>query len=348
MRHLTLVSPMVALVLVLCIGVCAFGQDLKSFRMLGNLVPHAGTATERARSSILIYKERGIVFHVSRRFDTISEVVVFRPAALPKAPSSSGTTGDVVPGVGAYGVTLGMSMEQVRASPYLKGARTMMEDSKGAGYDLGGSRIVIVSTRDSKVSELVVYGPLKTVEGITEGSSVAQIQAAYGPPDEYYDIEWRINPHPWSGAALILPMLGLATGLLLRWVRPRVAATPGGVGTMVALGATGLGIAILAYLVVFLFPTGVRVAPAWYRVLSGMLTGGGSVLILELLPLRLRGLIRYVATLLAMLVLALVVDEVVHVLHPVPIGPSAVDYLIMLNGPFIVALFFAAGVRRAE
>lgn len=335
-----------ALVFMLCMSVSAFGQDLKVFRKFGNLVPHSSTVTERSESSILIYKQRGIVFHVLRHTDVVMDVVVFQPAISPIPPSCSGSAGSVFPGVGVYCVTMGMSMAQVRLSPYLKNARVIMEDGKGAVYDLGSQTMLVVSASDGKVSQLDVHGPFKTAEGITESCSVAQIQAVYGSPDEYYDIEWRVIPHPWSGVAVILPLLGMGTGLVLRWVRPRMPETSCGVASMVAFGAIGLTIATSAYLVVLLIPTGVGVSQSWYRLLVGALIGGGSVLVLELLPRRLPGVFGYVATLVAMLIVALVVDEVVRLVHPLPVGPSALGHLMMLNGPFVVAMFVGAGIKR--
>lgn len=331
--------------ILLCLSACALGQDLKTYRMLGNIVPHGSAPNGKHSSSLLIYKNRGILFHVSSGRGVIMSADVFPPAVPPQSPPQSVQTGDVIPGAGAYGVALGMSMDQARLSPYLKDGRLMFEDRTGAGYDLGERRMLLLFLSDGKVSGLSVHGPIRTLEGISEGHGIADIQVAYGPPDEYYDIAWRGNPTFNPLFFLITPLTGIAVGLFLRWSRSRMEGTGGMIGWMAAFGAVGM--ALSAAIVNIALATRVAMEipiPGILHLLWGpALIGAACVFVLETIPARIGGFLGALMALIAMLVVALIGEQIMWFLSPIKSQSTRLVFLALLDAPFILCMFLAAG-----
>ena len=91
-------------VLFLCLSLPVFAQDLSYYSKMGKLTPHVPGLT--AQQSLLLYKSRGVVFHVYKS-GRVMGATVFQPGLTPPAARSIGVN-ELVPGVGACGVIIGM------------------------------------------------------------------------------------------------------------------------------------------------------------------------------------------------------------------------------------------------
>lgn len=342
-----LVARSASLVLLICLSAGGFGQDLTEYRMLGNLVPHSATAPESCRSSLLIYRNRGVCFHVLRSDGTVISATVFQPAVTPPPSPSTDDPGLVIPGVGTCGIRIGMSKDQIGQNLSPRSARMVMADDKGAVYDLGDRNMLFVHVRDGEVSEIVRHGAFQTAEGISRRSDATQIEAVYGPPDEYYDIQWKIDPAPQPGLFLIMPFAGLVTGLYIRWARSRMAGTRGSIVWMALFGAIGMSLAVGSYYVAMSIHSGLdmplRAIP--HFIAAPAIIGAGAVLILESVSQRIGGWLRYPLALIPMLLVAAAVQQVTLMVRQ-SLFLSVIGELMWMDGPFIVCVLFAAGAGR--
>lgn len=317
---------------VLLLASTALGQDLSYYEKMGKLTPHVpGMA---AQQSLLVYKSRGVVFHVYKS-GTVMSAMVFHLGLTPPAARSIGAN-ELVPGVGACGIVLGMPREQI---PF----RSAIEDPNGAAYDVDKYTKLLVQFYAGKVSQLEVYGHFITPEGMTERSTEAQILAIYGPPDQQFDFEMRKGFFQSLLAFLAIPILGLATGLTIRKARPSFVLA-------VVLGAVGLLIAQL--LAVFGWSHLAGFGKDWhniaYMLADAVLVGAGSVWALELLSRRLSGCLGSIVALSAMLAVAVIAILLVSAIEPTGSLGSPWATLALFNAPYVILLFLGAGTKRTH
>lgn len=93
-------TPVIIAILLLWAGTCAFGQDLKLFGTLGKLEPVSSWDGRNDKPTVLVYRNRGVVFQVYG--SGIMLAAVFAPASSQSVGSHSLGANDLMPGIGAY------------------------------------------------------------------------------------------------------------------------------------------------------------------------------------------------------------------------------------------------------
>ena len=330
-----LVSRIAVPAILLGIGLSAFGQDLSIYSKMGRLTPHV--AGRAGQHSLLVYKSRGVVFRITER-GMILSAMVFQPGLTPPAARSIGVN-ELVPGVGACGVVIGMPREQIHALPL----KSRTEDINWALYYVNPNTKLLARFYAGKVTQLEVYSLFRTPEGITNSSTEAQILAIYGPPDQQFDFEMRKGFFQSLLAFLAIPILGLATGIIIRKARPSLvlAIVSGAVGLLIAQLVAAFGCSHLA-----------GFEKDWHNISYGLadavLVGAGSAWALELLSRRLSGCLGSMVTLAAMLSVALIAVLLVSAVEPVGSLGSPWARFVLFNSPYVVTLFLGAGTKRTH
>lgn len=213
MRYKT--QAIVALLL-LWVCTCAFGQDMSMFKEFRTLTPVPSWDGRSDKNMLLVYKTRGVMFVVNNTGFREVEAAVFAPASTRPVGSFSHGTDDVVPGVGARGVMLGASRDQVRQSPFAAVAKLEAEDARFATYRADVTRFLIIQFAGEAVLQLHVMGDFRTPEGVTHKSRIPDIERIYGRADEYYQV---VTERDSVWLILVFPMMlvfGLLTGLSMR------------------------------------------------------------------------------------------------------------------------------------
>ena len=339
----------VALLFVLALSASVLGQDLTYYNGVGRLAPHVATGGKVANRSLLIYRTRGLMFDVFH--GRAWAVAVFPCKSPPPAAPYLSRADLVIPGVGACGVTLGMPGEQVGTSPFLRYATKQWDDAKSAFYDVDSATKLLVLYSTGSTSQVQVYGPFATPEEIGYGSSEAAIRAVYGTPDQQYDVWPRRGSTAAPRVLLIMPLLGLGTGLVIRGLRQRMPQSNRSVAWIAAFGAASLAVAAGSVSLgsSMVAGGGPDYRSLWCSVADAILTGTGAVLVLQLLPARVGGRLASPITLLVMLAVAQIANLLVgfvtgsagRVVPTAWLFPS-------FTGPFVVTMFLAAGAKRTE
>lgn len=333
-----------AIVCLLCIGASAFGQNLAVFRKLGKLTPHVESSGRTPDRCLLIYKTRGIMFYVLSEYKTTSVLPsVFEAAGTPGAGELGSDS--VVPGVGARGVRLGMTMEHVKANEFWRRASGKSMDGSYAYCRADDGKALGMFLSDGSVTQLDVFGAFSTPEGVSESSTMDQILQIYGTPDVYYDIEQRRSLRWLPLAFMVMPMLGLATGLTIRCVRRRARGSGAG---LVVVGGFGCVIAVVVSRIGFGAATGIQDNASLFAsaMIRGLLTGAGCVLAVQLLSTRLRGCLGWLAAFFAAIAVAYAADALVDLASPVGEVIRPLCSVPAFTGPFVVFMLAGAGMKR--
>lgn len=316
-----------------------FGQDLTYYAKTGKLTPVSpGSITEH---SLLIYKNRGLVFHMSQPGRGILSVSVFQPRII-DPPGGPAGMGIVTPGVSACGIMLGMSPDQVDATLSAMRSKKMAEDARGAFYQLQGRRTLMVLYTSGRATQVEVTGPFATTEGITDRSGRAEIQQAYGMPDEQYSYELRSTPWMIPATILVMPLFGLLTGIGIRKTRGYATGVTGGLALLAILGAVGMAAAGIVSCVAMSAGTGLAgEGIVWYHLAHGALAGASGVLLMEFISPRLEGRLRSIVTLAAMLIAARIAALIVGAFTTTE-PTSSLRSFSMSAGSFLAIMFAMA------
>ncbi len=320
---------------------CASGQDLKLFGTLGKLEPVSSWDSGKAKSVVLVYRNRGVVFQSYA--GSIMVAAVFAPASSRSVGSHAMRASDLVPGVGARGVMLGASMDQVKQSPFIIGAKLEADQADGAMYRGDRNEILMVRITGDSVSQLDIMGAFRTPEGVTDRSTIPEIEKAYGRADQYYQITDARNPLALLIVMPVLLALGLGFGLLAGIIiRGRMQDDSGSGALVHAMVIAGAGLAAYSLLFGFVFLRSMGMPVDWkivpVNMVSAGITGAICVLIMKVLKSRMTGCLGALVILFSMELVSLVVT-----LLTTGTGPVTFDARGMLGGilylPFVIGLF---------
>lgn len=177
----------------------------------------------RNGSAVMYYEKLGIAFVLTDlRWGGVERVYIFSPKNYsPKVEHINPPikADELVPGQGAFGIRLGATASSLYSVPARKiifsGSRMKGTPVFSAFY-LDGQHMLYAAIENGVVSQIVVEGPFKTPEGITEQSTNSDIWKAYGEPDVF----WHLNTGVWSVSNVALPLSmlvgGIIAGYLLR------------------------------------------------------------------------------------------------------------------------------------
>lgn len=324
------------------LGSNAFAQDLSDFTRAGKLTPHVSGGNTKPAQSLMIYRDRGVIFRVSNG-QWVGHVIVFQPRmplGTMLVPSNSEM---IVPGGSAYGIALGMSREQVRA--IFRDASWKQETEKRIYCVTQDGRRLMVSFDNDRVSQIQTSGYFTTTEGVTERSSEEQIIRVYGIPDQHYDFQRGKRSALSPLTILLLPLLGWVAGHYMRKLRVRVKDPTTATLQMAAFGAMFLVIAdLLSKIGLYVLSKCGTDWLALCRTIPDLvLTGAGSAVAMKLLSDRVGGILGRGLTLIGMLAVALAVSVLVNAMGLRGQGPSALATLAVGKAPFIVFMFLSAG-----
>jgi hypothetical protein len=187
------------------------------FQVFGKLTRVPAWDGRTDRSVLLVYKNRGVMFYMHKGGFGPMFAVVFPPRSPLPIPTYPYGAEDVIPGVGARGVMLGMSKDQLRQSPFVLRAKLLSEGSDVLTYRGDRMDFMAVQLAGDRVSQLNAMGEFRTPEGLTNRSTIADIERTYGRADEYYQVvAGRRNPFSLLLVFPIALVLGLAAGLVVR------------------------------------------------------------------------------------------------------------------------------------
>jgi len=332
-------------------GSFVFGQDLSYYSNLGKLTRQTPGAIRTDGLSILIYKNQGLLFHLSSPTGPVESAGVFQPRAPVRQPFVSGPE-VVVPGVSTCGIALRASRQQVNASPLVMGAKRRVERTDGTAVfcELQDGRTLLVFYVGDRVTQVEINGRFATGEGITEKSTQAQIQQVYGLPDQQFGFEFRIAPWLFAvgmfATVLVMPAFGFVTGLSVRMRRRRLASSgAGGLLSLALLGAAGMAAAYLISCLGVSLATG-QTNMIWSRAAGGALAGASGILVMEWVCPSLAGRRPRILTLAAMVFVAHIATMLVGALttgdHDLPSMS-----LWLTTVPFMTTLLVGSG-RQPE
>ncbi len=293
---------------------------------------------------LLNYDRLGVSFQCSSRPESVVKASVF-PATrhLSNRQAVLGGFG-VVPGVGAYGIRLGSSIREARLAG-CRGFPPIRSGTKIGGYcRLSGGRRVFLLFSGGQVDLLVVEGPFRTPDGVTQQSSAEDIRRIYGDPDSWYRLGPPRNPAWAMLPLLIMPLLGMLAWLAIRRVRERVQLSTSTYIWMAVFGALSLSLAAVVSNILTALAVGTTVAWPLMPILAitASLSGAPGVLILVTPGDRLRTWLGRIVTLLLMGVMVLVASILVALAWPLGrMGPFALLPLAVTNMMFLVAMFAA-------
>ena len=291
----------------------------------------------------LVYKNRGIVFRACKGGMGILHAAVFAPASSQSVGSHSSEADSLIPGIGAYGVILGASRDQVRQSPFVIGAKLLADQADGLMYRGDRGKLLAVLLTGGKVSQVEVMGAFRTPEGVTEKSTIPDIERAYGRADEYYRVENEQNPFLMFLILPVLLALGVAFGLLTgRVIRGKMQDDTGNQALVNAMMIAAIALATFSFLFGFVFLRSMSMSLDWkmlpVNMVSAGLTGAICVLVMKILRSRMSGCLGVLVTLFSMIL----VSSVVAVLT-MGTGPIAFDAEGMMAGslyaPFVIGMF---------
>lgn len=169
----------------------------------------------KSSPGILVYKNLGIRFNVGDRGRGVTEVMVFPPKQKPIYTPRTIGEDEVVPGLGAFGLTLGSSDKEVEQ--VLSQIRPKLDRSEASGryIEMADGRKITMSFPNGKLSAIVISGHFTTPEGINEASAVRDIINAYGKPDSYWQIVSTYQPAHKGFSLLIYSVFGIICGLFM-------------------------------------------------------------------------------------------------------------------------------------
>lgn len=336
---------------VLAYGFCActagMAQDLSFYTTTGRLVRQAGVGGG-GRDSLLVYRKHGLVFHMWQG-RAVSSIIVFRPEGQTARVPQQITGSDVViPGISACGVSLGMSRDQVLASPFMRASKTQHEDNDSTMHQMAEGTTLLVIYSSGRVSQLQVLERFVTPSGVGSASSSTDVLRAYGPPDCRFSYE-RNQGVPWAipVAALMPPAFGALTGLALRRMRMRVGEPYAGIPALAACGASGFAVSYVLAGALFCALMGVQ--GDWrtmaYGLSDAVLIGAGGVVMMECLPRRFRSSTALGVALIAVLSLSQLASVLLDAVIPGTLTVHSPASMITSKGLFMVAMFVGAGAR---
>lgn len=296
------------------------------FRALGKLVPVPSWDGRTDKSVLLVYKSRGIAFY-AHKGGIMLYAAVFAPASRPTSPPYACGADDVIPGVAARSVYLGMSRDQLRLTPFVSSARLMGDEGNVLWYVQGRTKLLFVSLSGGRASQLQVAGEFRTPEGLTDRSTIPDIERLYGRAEEYYRVENETKPLRFVLVYPMLLVLGILTGFIIRGgmqsgdgvqtvLRPALIAA-------VALAVCDLASGVFATRLAGM-PFDWKMAPV--NVLAAGLTGAICVVIMKSLGERVSGCTGSLFT----LVPVVLVSQIVTVLT-IAAGPMTFEFARLLS-----------------
>lgn len=339
------------LISLLLLSATAFGQVLLRPGENGRLVSRPTKQITCTNTCFLAYTRVGIMFQLDKGGAGVVQVAVSPPTA-PSGVRHLDVTNQVVAGVGAYGITIGMSRNDVRRRMFPEYSESAFAKHWRIVRAFGTTRSVevdFVGTRESvHVAAVVVYGRFRTPEGITERSGIAEIRKAYGDPDQL--MEWvPKKPLPWGMLPfLLMPVLGLMTGLLISRTYQHAANRQVMLGLVAMSGAVAQSIAGVVSSAITSYAVCIPVV--WtsmpYVALASGITGGLGALVLAVGGNRIRGL----AWPAIALMLIVFVSEVASILSALLVLGHADIMVLMpytvLNAIFVLGMFLTGRPKQ--
>lgn len=231
----------------------------------------------------------------------------------------------------------------MKQSPFVVGARLEANEADSMEYRGDHWKLLAVRLSGGRVSQVEIMGEFRTPEGVTDKSTIPDIERVYGRADQYYRV---VDTRNWFLLFLSVPImlvLGLVLGLLTgRVIRSKMQDDAGNEALVRGMMIAAVALAAFSFLFGFVFARLIGSSLDWkmmpIAMVSAGLTGAICVLIMKILWSRMSGCLGALVTLFSMVLVSLVV-----VALTMGTGPVTFDAEGMMGGslyaPFVIGMF---------